>query len=59
MPEAAPIEVIEGLAFAHLPPAITLPSVAVLPWHTDEAPVIGVVGWTVTASVEVQPAGVW
>ena len=62
MPVVTPVDVftvaIPVLLLAQVPPVVMLPNVVVLPWQTDEAPIIGVGKITATVAAAVQPAAV-
>ena len=57
-PDVAPIVAIAVRLLIHEPPVVVLARVELLPWHTDELPVLGVRILTVSDAVDRQPAGV-
>jgi len=60
-PVTIPVEptvALPGLLLLHAPPAVASVRLTVEPTHTGAAPVIAVIGLTVTITVFWQPAGI-
>lgn len=58
VPEDNPIVATNGFVLAHEPPPARLLRVVELPWQTELAPPIVLIGLTVTVALAVQPADV-